>query len=171
MSDPTIPKAPGEAAAEAPTEVPSELSAEASAEVRVIFEALDRSQRLMTEGRSDEALAELNRLPAPSTEEGKSLWVLVELMKRFPRAMLHTLAGEEQEALAEWRAIRAEAPPGPAFDELRRMTDSWILVQEKGVDNLTEKEYQSLLPPAQMFVNQQRALQGMSRATHLAADA
>jgi hypothetical protein len=57
------------------------------------------------------------------------------------------------------------------FDELRRMTESWILVQEQGVDNLTEKEYQALHPSAQMFVNQQRVLQAMSPAVKAAVEA
>jgi hypothetical protein len=158
MSDLTIPETPGEGPVEAPTEVSSELSAEASAELDVYSDALKRCQLLMTEGRHEEALAELNRLQAPSTEAGKEIWPLVQLVKRIPRAMLYTLSDAEPEALAEWQAIRAEAPSDPQWDEFRWMADGWILVQERGTDNLTEDEYRSLHPSAQMFVNQQRAL-------------
>jgi len=80
------------------------------------------------------------------------------LMKRMPRAMIYRQSGAEQEALAEWLAVRAEAPPVPAFDPVRRLADSWILVLEKDLSDLTEEEYQSLDPSAQKFVNQQRAL-------------
>jgi hypothetical protein len=150
MSDLTIPETPCEGRAEAPTEVSSESSAEAFAELDVYVDAIERLQPLITEGRSGEALAELNRLQAPSTEAGKEFWPVVQLMKRFPRAMLYTLSDGEPEALAEWRAIRAEAPAVPQFDELRRMANGWILVQERGWDNLTEDKYQSLAPPVQM---------------------
>ncbi|HKE52129.1 MAG TPA: hypothetical protein VKE25_11525, partial [Actinomycetes bacterium] len=171
MSDLTIPDTPGKDPAGAQTEVSSELSAEASAELDAYVGALERTQQLMSEGRNDEALAELNRLQAPATEAGTAFWPIVELMKRFPRATLYTLSGAEQEALAEWRAIRAGAPPIPAFDELRRMADGWILMQERGWDSLTEDEYQSLAPPVQMFVNQQRAVGAGSRAFKAAAEA
>ena len=171
MSDLTIPETPQEGPAEATTTVSSELSAEASAEIDAYVDAIERCQQLMTEGRSEEALAELNRLQAPSTEAGKAFWPVVELMKRLPRATLYTFSGAEREALAEWRAIRAEAPSVPAFDEFRRMADGWILMQERGWDNLTEDEYQSLAPPVQMFVNQQRALRTALPAFKLAAEA
>jgi hypothetical protein len=138
--------------------VPSELSAEASAEVDGYSDAVVHAVPLMAEGRAEEALVELNRLPAPSTEAGAAFWPVVELMKRMPRAMIYRQSGAEQEALAEWLAVRAEAPPIPAFDLVRRLADSWILVQEKDVSDLTEEEYQSLDPSARKFVNQQRAL-------------
>lgn len=144
--------------------IPAELSAEASAEIGSYVDALRQCQQFMSEGRSEEALAALGRLAPPSTNEGKVLWLLIDVMKRAARAMLHTLAGEQEEALAEWRAIRAEAPPGPALDELRKLADSWILVQERGWENLTDDEYGSLFPQVQMFVNQQRALRAGSPA-------
>src|SRR5688572_26194303 len=108
MSDLPIPETPGVGPADAPREVSSELSAEASAELEVYVDALKRCQLLMTEGRHEEALAELNRLQAPSTEAGKEVWPVVQLVKRFPRAMLYTLSDAEPEALAEWQAVRAE---------------------------------------------------------------
>jgi hypothetical protein len=55
-------------------------------------------------------------------------------------------------------------PPVPEFDDVRRLADSWILVQERDVNELTEEEYQSLVPHVQMFVNQQRALRLASPA-------
>lgn len=171
MSDVTIPEPPQGNPTEAPATVFSELSAEASAEIDAYVAAIERGQQLMTEGRSEEALAELNRLQAPATEPGRAFWPVVELMKRLPRATLYTFSGAEQEALAEWRAIRAEAPSVPGFDEFRRMADGWILMQERGWDNLTEDEYQSLAPAVQMFVNQQRALGAGSPAFRAAAEA
>jgi len=125
----------------------------------------------MSEGRYDEALAELNRLQAPSTEAGKEFWPVVELMKRLPRAMRYTVSGAEEEALAEWRAARAGAPPISAFDDVRRLADGWILVQERGWNNLTEDEYQSLDPSVQMFINQQRAIDAGAPAFKAAAEA
>jgi hypothetical protein len=172
MSEPTIPDETGEARVEAPPiEVPSELSAEESAELDVYSNALPVALGLLEAGRPSEALAMLNLLPAPSTEAGAAFWPVIELMKRIPRATLHTLSGEKQEALAEWQAVRAEAPPVPGFDQVRRLADGMILIQEKDVSELTEEEYQSLLPQIQMLVNQQRALRLVSPALKSAWEA
>jgi hypothetical protein len=73
--------------------------------------------------------------------------------------------------LAEWRAIRTDAPPEPEYDALRRLADSMILVQERDISKLTAEEYQSLDPTVQMFVNQQRALRSVQPAFKLAGEA
>jgi hypothetical protein len=85
-------------------------------------------------------------------------------MKRFPRAVLHTLSGQDEEALAEWRAIRAETPPGPDFDAVRKLADDWILVRERDLAALTPEEEQALGPAVRRFVHQQRALKAADSA-------
>jgi hypothetical protein len=137
---------------------------EDDAEVSSFIGAIERSQRLMTEGRADSALAELNRLAAPATQAGTEFWPAIEIMKRLARALVYTQAGKDKEALAEWRAVREAAPPAPQFDEVRALADSWILVKERGWENLTDEEYSSLQLQVQMFVNQQRALRSVSPA-------
>ena len=145
-------------------DVAAELPADDDAELQSLNGAVERSQRLMAEGRADTALAELNQLAPPATQSGKRFWPVIEVFKRLSRGLVYTQAGKEQEALAEWRAVREAAPPETLFDELRALADSMILVQERSWENLTEEEYASLLPQVQMMVNAQRALRSVSPA-------
>jgi hypothetical protein len=153
------------------TDQSSEPSPEEKAEVDAYAEVFMKSQQRMSEGRSDLALAELNQLQVPGTPLGKKFWPAVDMMKHIARANLHTLSGAKEEALAEWRAARKVAPPVPTFDEFRSQADGWILVQERGWENLTEDEYRSMSPPVQMFVNLQRALGTIEPAYEAASKA
>jgi hypothetical protein len=172
MSEPTVPDGTDQPGAEVPPPGdPSGLSAEASAEFDTYSGALKASQVLQMEGRVSEALETLNRLPAPSTEAGAAYLVVVDLMKRLYRALLYTFAGDKQAALTEWRAVSEGAPPIPGFDEVRRLADSWVVVQERDIGELTEEERQSLHPQVQMFVNQQLSLRSVTPSMKAAWEA
>lgn len=141
---------------------------ETNPEIAAYSSALDRAHELLEQGLPHEALAELNRLDPPQTDDGRELWPVLGIVKRSARAMMHFFDGELERGTAEFRAVLMEAPEAEEFEEIRAMARSWVLFMEKSPD-LSEDEVASLHPSVLPFLSYQLALQDVASALTQAA--